>query len=91
MDRTVKLELETVGFMPEKIEQGKLYYSPKYFIAKYLCPCGCGNEVVIDFNRPGGGGWRIDPETVTVTPSIYSKGWPCKSHYFITNGKIIWC
>ena len=85
-----QIALETVDFIPEKIESGKLYFAPKYDVAIHLCPCGCGNKVVTDFNRPIGSSWKLDTTTVTLLPSVYSNQLPCKSHYFITNGYIKW-
>jgi hypothetical protein len=28
---------------------------------------------------------------VTLSPSVHSTGFPCRSHYFIRNNRIDWC
>lgn len=82
------MKLQIVNFMPEIIESDILYYSPEYEIACHLCACGCGNKV---FTPTGNKGWKIDIDTITLSPSIRSFQLECKSHYFIRNGQIIWC
>lgn len=76
-----------------KLEDGVLYVvdGPRYI--EYNCPCGCGNTVMIPFQRAGetenrrcgGCGWDMTETDgkVTLSPSVFSSGWPCRSHYFI--------
>lgn len=65
---------------------------------QYNCPCGCGNTVMNPYYKTGqqkeltpSWGYREVEGKVTLSPSIYSTGWPCKSHYFIRDNQIIWC
>jgi len=74
--------------MPENFEPGILYFSEIYSVAVHLCACGCGNQVVTPTAGPNA--WKFDPEWVTLLPSIGNFQLPCKSHYFIRRGKIVW-
>jgi hypothetical protein len=85
----VTLELVRVEFMPAELEPGKLYYSELYGSVKHLCPCGCGNKASIPTKPQWKDGWTIDPEGPTLSPSLLHQ-WPCKSHYFIRDGKVVW-
>jgi len=79
-------------FIPDEIEEGKLYISLNYRIAIHKCACGCGEEIVTDFDNKRG--WDLkknDNNTVTLYPSIGNFNFPCKSHYYITNNKVVWC
>ena len=60
----------------------------------HLCPCGCGEPVYLQY---GGKGWNITLsingrglKSVTISPSVGCFDFPCKSHYFIRENKIIW-
>ena len=65
----------------------------------YNCPCGCGGVVDIPFFLPDRQQKELYPswaykETdgrATLSPSVYSSGFLCKSHYFIRDNKIVWC
>ena len=65
----------------------------------YNCPCGCGGVVDIPYFRADRQQKELYPswaykETdgrATLSPSVYSSGFLCKSHYFIRDNKIVWC
>ncbi len=78
-----------VEFIPSEIEQDVLYISIEYDIAKHKCACGCGADIVTSLSPAR---WKLtyDGETVSLFPSIGNWNHPCKSHYFITNDKVIW-
>lgn len=77
-------------FMPETLEEGKLYVSQKFKTATHLCCCGCGNKVVTPL-KPSFWNITIKGNTVTLSPSIGSFSLPCRSHYFIRDNKVVWC
>ena len=89
--KTETLSLLFVEYLPEKekVEPGIFYYAKEFDVSAHLCPCGCGGVVNLFYHRLDNG-WGIDLQTLTITPSIYSYQWPCKSHYFITNGEVKW-
>lgn len=78
-----------VEFIPSDIEEDVLYISIEYDIAKHKCPCGCGDEIVTTLSPAR---WKLtyDGETVSLYPSIGNWTHACKSHYFITNDKVVW-
>ncbi|MBR5098658.1 MAG: hypothetical protein IK091_05495 [Spirochaetales bacterium] len=81
-----------VDTFPEILEQGKVYISDECKVSVHLCCCGCGEKVVLPFDNPTVG-WtytEIDGKP-TFSPSVGSFNLPCKSHYFIRKGVVIWC
>ncbi|WP_214762898.1 DUF6527 family protein [Exiguobacterium sp. s146] len=78
-----------VEFIPSDIEEGTLYISIEYDVAKHKCACGCGSDIVTSLSPAQ---WRLiyDGETVSLQPSIGNWNHECRSHYFITNNKIQW-
>lgn len=81
--------LEEVEFMPAKLEPGILYASQKYRTAAHLCACGCGEKVRTQL---GPLGWRLTGGRAgpTLYPSIGNWQKPCRSHYYIRNGRVLW-
>ena len=86
-ERINRFEPVFTDYVPEKLEEGKLYLSLKYKTAIHLCACGCGHRVVTPLNRNG---WKITFEA-TLTPSIGNFEYPCHSHYWIRHNKVVWC
>lgn len=95
-ERLVVKEVERMGDR-SKMEQGVLYLSRKFGIAIHLCACGeCKWETVTPLNEPEDekkSGWDYSegPNGPTLYPSIGNQQFPCKSHYWVTDGKIVWC
>lgn len=87
--KTENFRLEEVEFMPAKLEPGILYASQKYRTAAHLCACGCGEKVRTQL---GPLGWRLTNGRTgpTLFPSIGNWQKPCRSHYFIRNGRVLW-
>jgi hypothetical protein len=77
-----------VEAIPDELEDGILYISLKYCTAIHKCVCGCGNEVVTPISPLD---WRLtfDGKAVSLYPSIGNWNFKCKSHYWITNNKIM--
>lgn len=77
------------------LEDGVFYAVDNSPYVEYNCPCGCGRVVVLPTkkNPDGYEGWdyREKNGRVTLSPSILSSGFACKSHYFIRDNKIQWC
>lgn len=83
--KKVPYEPVMVEYMPDELEQGKVYISERFGVCKHLCLCGCGEETVLDFGNPTG--WRLikeDNGTVSFTPSVSNYQYPCKAHYIMT-------
>ena len=78
-----------IEFIPETIEEGKLYISDVYQTAIHKCCWGCGEEVVTPLSPAD---WQLkkNMNRVSLRPSIGNWNYRCKSHYFITNNRVIW-
>jgi hypothetical protein len=87
--RQAVLRLQSVEFIPEQLEDGVLYVSQHYRTATHRCCCGCGSEVVTPL---GPAHWALEVvnSAVTLRPSIGNWSLPCRSHYLIRQGKVIW-
>ena len=87
--RVKELEICEIVTMPKDKKEGLLYVSRKYELAIHLCACGCRGEAVTPLDA--GSGWILTqgPNGPTLRPSIGHQKWPCKSHYYITDGKIV--
>jgi hypothetical protein len=83
------MELREVEFMPEPLEPGVLYVSRKYEVAIHLCACGCALETVTPI---GAGDWTLTVADgkATLSPSIGNWQFPCRSHYWICGGAVVW-
>jgi hypothetical protein len=80
---------EFVEFIPEVIEERKIYVSIKYATAVHKCCCGCGKEVVTPLSPTD---WKLtfDGRTVSLDPSIGNWSFPCRSHYWVRNNRARW-
>lgn len=89
MSRITHIQAEFVEFIPHQLHTGKIYISRKYSTATHLCCCGCGLEVVTPFNEAK---WSLIEfgNTVSLHPSIGNWSFPCKAHYWILNGSVMW-
>lgn len=84
-----RMRLQRVHYMPAVLEPGVLYVSEEFDIAMHLCACGCGTIVRTPL---GPTEWSFE-ETAkgpTMHPSIGNWQHPCKSHYLIRHGEIVW-
>ena len=78
-----------VEFIPEQMEEGIVYVTIEYATALHRCCCGCGSEVVTNLSPTD---WKLifDGETISLDPSIGNWSFPCQSHYFIRQNKVVW-
>ena len=78
-----------------KLEDGVFYVEDGSPYVGYNCPCGCGKVVILPTKKhqPDYNGWGFSENNgkVTLSPSVLSAGFDCKSHYFIRDNKIDWC
>lgn len=78
-----------VDTIPEQIEDGVLYISERYNTAVHNCCCGCGSEVVTPLS-PVNWSINVDEGKVTLHPSVGNWSYPCRSHYLIQRGRVVW-
>ena len=89
MPRISKLRPELVETMPEGLHDGVIYISEKYRVALHNCCCGCGEEVSTPIG-PTEFSISVADGEVSVHPSIGNHDFPCRSHYVIRRGAILW-
>jgi len=84
-----KIKLVHVQFMPNELEPEILYVSKEYGVAGHLCPCGCNSKIITPLDPTE---WKFIEKNnkPTLYPSIGNWQLPCRSHYWIQNGKIEW-
>ena len=89
MSKVTALKHEFVEFIPDQLEEGKLYVSIEYATVAHKCCCGCGKEVVTPLSPTD---WKLifDGKFVSLDPSIGNWSFQCKSHYWIRNGRVQW-
>lgn len=82
--KKVKIDPVFVEFIPNSMEQNKLYISKEYGTTSHLCLCGCGELIVVPIS---GNWWNLSEKNgkVTLNPSIGNYYLPCKSHYIIVD------
>lgn len=92
--KTTHLKIKECVHIDEELQDGVLYVSRKYEIAIHLCACGCKTQTVTPIATVAGvSGWSLTegPNGPTLRPSIGNQQFPCKSHYWVTDGAIVWC
>src|SRR5882672_9530658 len=89
MRDTVLLTHKFVEFIPRELEPNTIYVSIPYATAIHSCCCGCGNRVVTPLSPAD---WKLifDGRTISLEPSIGNWSFPCKSHYWIKNNRVLW-
>lgn len=78
-----------IEYVPDELADGVLYVSIPFATATHRCCCGCGHEVVTPLT-PTDWSLNFNGETVSLTPSIGNWSFPCRSHYWIQKGQVIW-
>lgn len=89
MKRQTTLSHEFVEYIPDDLKDGVLYISMPFATLAHKCCCGCGKEVVTPLSPTD---WKLifDGKSITLDPSIGNWSFPCRSHYWIREGKIRW-
>src|ERR1035441_2447934 len=89
MSKVTELKHEFVEFIPDQLDEGKLYISIDYATVAHKCCCGCGKEVVTPLSPTD---WNLifDGKTISLHPSIGNWSFPCRSHYWIRNNRVRW-
>lgn len=85
----MRFATKNVDLMPDVFEPGIVYFSAEFEIAIHLCACGCGAKISTPI---GAAEWSIHETTTgpTLYPSIGNWQLPCRSHYFIRSGEVVW-
>ena len=79
---------QAVERIPKQLDANVLYHSEEYELGALLCACGCGHKVMLLV--PDSHQVVSEGGLATVRPSIAVCDASCKSHYFITAGRVEW-
>jgi hypothetical protein len=85
----MRFRLQRVQSMPKDLEPGVLYAAEHYGAAAHLCACGCGSKIRTPL---GPTEWTLTetPTGPSLRPSVGNWQKPCKSHYVIQAGGVLW-
>lgn len=85
----MNIELKHIKYIPSDLKFGILYVSHEYQVAAHLCPCGCSNKIVTPL---GINEWEFSQINgkPCLYPSIGNWQLPCRSHYWVAEGEILW-
>jgi hypothetical protein len=84
----VSFKYQAVERIPKKLIANVVYHSEEFELGALLCACGCGHRVTLLV--PDSHQVTSEGGMATVRPSIAVCDAPCKSHYFITAGRVAW-
>lgn len=87
--RVERFEHRFVEHFPEPLASGVLYVSVPFASVAHACACGCGREVITPLSPVG---WSItfDGKSISISPSIGNWSFPCRSHYLVERGEVVW-
>ena len=85
----MRIELQRVRYIPKELKAGVLYVAEEFGAAAHLCPCGCGCKVRTPL---GPAEWTLEVTDLgpSLRPSIGNWQYPCRSHYWIAQGQVLW-
>lgn len=89
MKRLNRIKLVRAHYIPKELQPGVLYVSEEFDAAVHLCACGCRSKVSTPL---GSTEWTFE-ESVggpSLRPSVGNHQLPCRSHYWIHEGRVVW-
>lgn len=89
MGKHTSIILRRVKYVPKTLEPGVLYVAEEFHAAVHLCACGCGEKVSTPL-RPTEWSLGVNDGRPSLTPSVGNWQLPCRSHYWIQDGAIVW-
>lgn len=81
--------------IPDNLDNKRIYIIENEgcnWQAVMICPCGCNKILHMNLMEEYYPSWKftlLKKDIVSLRPSI-NRTIGCKSHFFVTNGKIIW-
>jgi len=77
---------QAVERIPKLLSDGVVYHNEEFQLAALRCACGCGHRITLLV--PDSHQVSSEGGLATIRPSIAVCDAPCKSHYFVTAGKV---
>ena len=87
--KTIKYDFKEVDDSPEELEGNIVYICKPLEVIEFLCPCGCGERVILSTMHNVKPRWRVTLSSNTIAPSI-NRTRGCRSHFQIVDGKVVW-
>ena len=84
-----EFNMQVVHRVPDHLCPGIIYVCFDCNLVAHLCACGCGEKVILPID-PDCWSVKYDGETVSLAPSIGNFQFPCMSHYWIKENRVIW-
>lgn len=81
--KKVEIQPVYVYYMPEVLEENKVYISEEFGVAIHNCLCGCKEKTVTPLGKNEWTLTKHTDEKISLSPSILNR-FPCKSHYILT-------
>jgi hypothetical protein len=78
-----------VAQLPDVLKEGVLYICEEFGLTAHKCCCGCGEDVYL---KLGPAKWELTKGfsgDISLNPSVGNWKYACKSHYWITNNRVI--
>ncbi|MCW3109109.1 MAG: hypothetical protein JWQ09_3615 [Segetibacter sp.] len=88
-------KIKFVHDIPEQMRQSILYVVTNEgfdWQAVMICPCGCNKVLQMNLIADYSPSWKykVDQKLVSLYPSVHRQV-GCRSHFYLTKGKISWC
>lgn len=92
---TLKVAIITGDIFPKPLPKGRIVLldDDGQYAVGMRCPCGCGESIELMVMEGVYPRWDIeldDKSRPTLRPSVWKQS-GCQSHFWITNGRVIWC
>jgi hypothetical protein len=88
--------VEMVEELPDRLVPKILYVAGEnghLWFAAMVCPCGCGETLQLGLLKDARPRWSVSMDNdilPTLQPSVWRQV-ACRSHFFLTRGRIVWC
>lgn len=89
MKPNINIKFRFVDTVNNDLVPEVLYISIRLKNAVHLCGCGCGRKVYTPL-APNGWALTFDGVSVSLSPSVCNWSYPCRSHYWIRNNRLVW-
>lgn len=96
VNKSTNYKLLIVSELPEFPDEKVLYLEGDeklndYWYALLKCPCGCSEDIMLNLIDDAKPCWKVNISQIgfSISPSIWRTK-NCKSHFWLTNGEIIW-
>lgn len=90
----IAVTVESADEIPDEIGRSRAVLVGTIRAPKWLafdCPCGTGHRIMVNLDKNRNPHWSIvNPDRLTVRPSVDYRGSDRRCHYLIRDGRVIW-